>query len=67
MEYRFLGRSGLQVSTLSFGAWVTFGDQVGEDVAFDLMKTAVDAGIISRPDGAVCEGGRRRLSPGPPS
>jgi voltage-dependent potassium channel beta subunit len=45
MEYRFLGRSGLQVSTLSFGAWVTFGDQVGEDVAFDLMKTAVDAGI----------------------
>ncbi len=45
MEYRFLGRSGLQVSTLSFGAWVTFGDQVGEDVAFDLMKSAVDAGI----------------------
>lgn len=45
MEYRFLGRSGLQVSTLSFGAWVTFGDQVGEDVAFDLMKAAVDAGI----------------------
>ena len=45
MEYRFLGRSGLQISTLSFGAWVTFGDQVGEDVAFDLMKTAVDAGI----------------------
>jgi voltage-dependent potassium channel beta subunit len=45
MEYRFLGRSGLQVSTLSFGAWVTFGDQIGEDVAHDLMKTAVDAGI----------------------
>ena len=45
MEYRFLGRSGLQVSTLSFGAWVTFGDQIGEDVAFDLMKVAVDAGV----------------------
>ncbi|MCU0231839.1 MAG: aldo/keto reductase [Acidobacteria bacterium] len=45
MEYRFLGRSGLQVSTLSFGAWVTFGDQVGEEVASLLMKTAVDAGI----------------------
>jgi len=45
MEYRFLGRSGLQVSTLSFGAWVTFGDQIGEDAALELMKTAVDAGV----------------------
>jgi len=45
MEYRFLGRSGLQVSTLSFGAWVTFGDQIGEDAAYDLMKAAVDAGV----------------------
>ena len=45
MDYRFLGRSGLQVSTLSFGAWVTFGDQIGEDAAHDLMKAAVDAGV----------------------
>ena len=33
MEYRFLGNSGLQVSALSLGAWVTYGGQVGEDIA----------------------------------
>jgi len=45
MEYRFLGSSGLQVSALSFGSWVTFGSQIGEDIAFDCMKTAYDAGV----------------------
>ena len=45
MEYRFLGKSGLKVSALSFGAWVTFGDQVGEDLAFELMSAAFEAGI----------------------
>ncbi len=45
MEYRFLGKSGLKVSALSFGAWVTFGDQIGEDAAYDCMKTAYDAGV----------------------
>ncbi len=45
MEYRFLGKSGLKVSALSFGAWVTFGDQVGEDVAYNCMKAAYDAGV----------------------
>lgn len=45
MEYRFLGRSGLKVSSLSFGSWVTFGDQVDEDVAYESMKTAYDAGV----------------------
>lgn len=44
MEYRFLGSSGLRVSALSFGAWVTFGDQINDDVAYDCMKTAYDAG-----------------------
>jgi len=33
MEYRFLGNSGLKVSALSFGAWVTFADQIGDEVA----------------------------------
>ena len=33
MEYRFLGSAGLRVSSLSFGSWVTFGDQVDESVA----------------------------------
>ena len=45
MQYRYLGSSGLQVSALSFGAWVTFGTQMGEDVAYDCMKTAYDAGV----------------------
>jgi voltage-dependent potassium channel beta subunit len=46
MKYRSLGKSGLQVSQLSFGAWVTFGKQVDVDLAADLMKTAYDAGVI---------------------
>ncbi len=45
MEYRYLGKSGLKISALSFGAWVTFGDQIGEDVAYELMKEAYDAGV----------------------
>lgn len=45
MEYRFLGSSGLQVSALSFGAWVTFGDQVGEDEAHACMEAAWNAGV----------------------
>ena len=44
MEYRFLGKSGLKVSALSFGAWVTFGDQMNVDAAYACMKEAYDAG-----------------------
>lgn len=45
MEYRHLGRSGLQVSALSFGAWVTFAQQITRETAVDLMTTAYDAGV----------------------
>ncbi len=45
MEYRRLGKSGLQVSALSYGAWVTFGKQLGIDAATELMKTAYDNGV----------------------
>lgn len=45
MEYRKLGRSGLQVSALSFGSWVTFGKQIGEEVAERLMAIAYDQGV----------------------
>jgi len=45
MEYRFLGKSGLKLSALSFGAWVTFGEQVDEEVAYQAMKLAYDSGI----------------------
>ncbi len=45
MDYRRLGRSGLQVSALSYGAWVTFSDQMGEDAAYECTKAAFDAGV----------------------
>jgi voltage-dependent potassium channel beta subunit len=45
MSYRRLGLSGLKVSALSFGAWVTFGKQIGDPVARDLMHTAYAAGV----------------------
>src|ERR1051325_8654806 len=45
MQYRRLGKSGLQISALSFGAWVTFGKQIGDTVASQLMYAAYDAGI----------------------
>ncbi len=45
MEYRFLGQSGLKVSALSFGAWVTFNDQLDTDAAYQCMKIAYDAGV----------------------
>ncbi len=45
MIYRNLGKSGLKVSALSFGAWVTFHDQVEDDTAYQCMKAAYDAGV----------------------
>ncbi len=45
MDYRYLGRSGLQISALSFGSWVTFGSQVDESQALELMQTAYDGGV----------------------
>ncbi len=45
MQYRRLGKSGLQVSEFSFGAWVTFGKQYGVDGAAEMMATAYDAGV----------------------
>lgn len=45
MNYRRLGSSGLKVSELSLGSWVSFHNQVGVDNAADIMKAAYDAGI----------------------
>jgi voltage-dependent potassium channel beta subunit len=45
MEYHYLGKSGLQVSALSLGAWVTYGGQVGEETALECMEAAYDAGV----------------------
>jgi voltage-dependent potassium channel beta subunit len=45
MHYRPLGPTGLKISALSFGAWVTFGKQIGDPVAKALLHAAYDAGI----------------------
>jgi voltage-dependent potassium channel beta subunit len=45
MEYRRLGQHGLKVSEFSLGAWVTFGGQVGEDVARECITAAYEAGV----------------------
>ena len=45
MEYRRLGISGLPISELSFGSWITFGNQIGDDMSETLMDIAYDAGV----------------------
>ena len=45
MNYRRLGSSGLKVSELSFGSWVTYGNQMGADAAGECMAAAYDAGV----------------------
>jgi voltage-dependent potassium channel beta subunit len=45
MDYRRLGKSGLQVSALSLGSWLTFGNQISDDVAEKLMVTAYEHGV----------------------
>ena len=45
MDYRRLGNSGLKVSVLSFGSWVTYGNQMGADAAGECMAAAYDAGV----------------------
>lgn len=45
MQYRRLGSSGLKLSALSFGAWVTFGSQIGRGTARDLVAAAWDHGV----------------------
>ncbi|MBB1060110.1 potassium channel beta subunit family protein [Marilutibacter spongiae] len=45
MQYRRLGSSGLQLSALSFGAWITFGAQIGRSQARDLIACAWDNGV----------------------
>ncbi|KAL1927552.1 hypothetical protein VTP01DRAFT_3789 [Rhizomucor pusillus] len=45
MEYRYLGNSGLKVSVLSFGSWITFGGQITPEQTTEIVKTALELGI----------------------
>jgi voltage-dependent potassium channel beta subunit len=45
MEYRYMGRTGLQLSVLSFGSWVSFHKQIDDSVADELMGMAYDNGV----------------------
>ncbi len=45
MKYRNLGKSGLRISELSYGSWVTFGEQMDVDSAYACMKEAYDNGV----------------------
>jgi voltage-dependent potassium channel beta subunit len=58
MEYRYLGKTGIQVSVLSLGSWVTFHNQVGNEAAVDCMAAAYDAGVNFFDNAEVYAGGR---------
>jgi voltage-dependent potassium channel beta subunit len=45
MEYRYMGKTGLQLSVLSFGSWVSFQKQINDSVADELMGIAYDQGV----------------------
>jgi voltage-dependent potassium channel beta subunit len=45
MHYRRLGRTGIKVSEISLGAWVTFGAQISDKTAIELVRAAYDAGV----------------------
>jgi len=47
MEFRHLGRSGLKISEITYGNWITHGSQVQDDLAIKTMHAALDAGITT--------------------
>lgn len=61
MEYRNLGNSGLKISALSFGSWVTFSNQVGVKNAVQMMASAYDNGVNFFDNAEVYAGGKSEL------
>lgn len=64
MMYRRLGNSGLQVSVLSFGSWVTFDTQMGDEVARECMQAAYEGGCNFFDNAEVYAGGRSEAQMG---
>lgn len=58
MEYRHLGRTGIRVSELSFGSWVTFHTQADVKLAVEMMAAAYDAGVNFFDNAEVYAGGK---------
>jgi len=58
MKYRHLGKTGIQVSELSFGSWVTFHNQAGVKSAVEMMGAAYDAGVNFFDNAEVYAGGK---------
>jgi voltage-dependent potassium channel beta subunit len=58
MRYRHVGRSGIQVSELSFGSWVTFSNQADVQTAAEMMAAAYDAGVNFFDNAEVYAGGK---------
>jgi len=58
MNYRHLGKCGIQVSELSLGSWVTFGKQVDLKNAVEMMAAAYDAGVNFFDNGEAYAGGK---------
>jgi aryl-alcohol dehydrogenase-like predicted oxidoreductase len=58
MEYRHLGKSGLVISEIAYGNWVTHGSQVAEQAAADCVRAALDEGITTFDTADVYAGGR---------
>lgn len=61
MEYRRLGKSGLKVSALSLGSWLTFGNQIDDKVAEELMDLAYDSGVNFFDNAEGYAGGKSEL------
>ena len=61
MQYRRLGRSGLQVSELSLGSWVTYHNQVDTGAAREMLAAAMDAGVNFFDNAEVYAGGKSEI------
>ena len=61
MNYRRLGKTGLKVSELSYGSWVTFSFQLGVDSAAEIMKLAYDNGVNFFDNAEAYAGGQAEI------
>lgn len=61
MIYRFLGDSGLKISVLSLGGWLTHGGHTGDEIALETIKTAYDGGINFFDSAEGYAGGRAEI------